>query len=443
MSLLYASAVLLAILMSSGLILWGDPRAPILAVGGAGGGAIALYLVQRPRSALYVAIFLALMPMGLRFGIVYTLAANLAIALALGAWLLKVIVQRQHIQWNAVCVLMTLYLVWAIVTLFWAPDLILARKELVAYVSGFILLLLISEQVRSIDAVDGLMRVLKVMGWILVLGGLHAVFSGDFQSGERLQVLGMNENLFGVALVLTLPGSIWPVLRSSGAKRAFHLVLSIFFILCTLGLVALSGSRGSSVSLLIVLLAFFFYKPMRPFGIVGIIVVAVTLAAAPLVMDVLVQRFQDREGGDLGGRVLLWHASLLLIQDNLWTGVGIGNGPFELHRYVASLTSTYAHRLEVPSHNPLLEVAIETGVLGVFLYASAVVLAVWQFFRYRHKLYVHDALVAGYFPLMLGVSMGYFASWLKGGGMDAHPTFFILLGLLVFPARLLRPGQAA
>ena len=157
----------------------------------------------------------------------------------------------------------------------------------------------------------------------------------------------MNENLFGVALVLTLPGPIWPVLRSSGAKRAFHLVLSIFFILCTLVLVALSGSRGSSVSLLIVLLAFFFYKPMRPFGIVGIILVCSMLAAAPLAMDVLVQRFQDSEGGDLGGRVLLWHASFLLIQDNLWTGVGIGDGPFALHRYVASLTSTYAHRLAI------------------------------------------------------------------------------------------------
>ena len=118
--------------------------------------------------------------MGLRIGIVYTLAANWAIAVALGAWLLEVIGQRRRIQWNAVCVLMTLYLVWAMVTLLWAPDLILARKELVAYISGFILLLLISEQVRSIDAIDGLMRVLNVIGWILVLGGLHAVFLGDY-----------------------------------------------------------------------------------------------------------------------------------------------------------------------------------------------------------------------------------------------------------------------
>src|SRR5690606_308087 len=132
--------------------------------------------------------FLALMPMELRFEIVYTLAVNSALALALGAWLLKVVVQRQHIHWNAVCVLLTLYLVWAIVTLLWAPDLVLARKELVAYVSGFILLLLISEQVRSIAAIDGLMRVLKVMGWILVLGGLHAAFTGALQPGERLQV---------------------------------------------------------------------------------------------------------------------------------------------------------------------------------------------------------------------------------------------------------------
>ncbi|TIL72623.1 MAG: O-antigen ligase family protein [Mesorhizobium sp.] len=436
-----ASAVLLAILMALVLILWGDPRAPILAISGAGGAAIALYLVLRPLSALYVAIFLALMPMALRFGIVHDVAANSALALALGGWLLNIIVQRQHIQWNAVCVLMSLYLVWAVVTLLWAPDLILARKELVAYASGVILLLLISEQVRSISAIDGLMRVLMLMGWILILGGLHAVFEGSFQPGERLQVLGMNANHFGVALVLTLPGQIWPVLRSSGPNRAFHLVLSIFFILCTLGLVALSGSRGSSISLLLVLLAFFFYKPMRPFGILGIVLVVGIFAIAPLAMDVLVQRFEDREGGVLGGRILLWNASLRLVGDNLWTGVGIGNGPSELHQYVASLTSIYAHRPDLPSHNPLLEVAVDTGVLGVFLYASAVVLAVWQFFRYGSRFQTHNELVASYFPLVLGVSVGYFASWLKGGGMDADPTFFILLGLLVFPARLLASGR--
>jgi O-antigen ligase len=441
-NLIYAaSAVALTALISLVVILWGDPRAPILAVGGAGGAAIALYLVQRPLSALYVATFLALMPMALRFEIAYTVAVNSALALALAAWLLKIIVQQQHVHWNAVCIMITLYLVWAIVTLLWAPDLILARKELVAYTSGFILLLLISEQVRSIEAMDGLMRVLMWMGWILVLGGLQAVFAGGFQPGERLQVLGMNENLFGVVLILTLPGPIWLVLRSTGPKRALYLVLSIFFILCTLGLVALSGSRGSSISLLLVLLAFFFYKPMRPFGIVGLLLVVCLLAVAPLIMDVLVQRFQDREGGDLGGRVLLWHASLLLIRDNLWTGVGIGNGPSQLHQYVASLTSIYAHRLDLPSHNPLLEVAVETGVTGVFLYTSAVVLALWQFFRYRRELRVHEKFAAGYFPLLLGVSVGYFASWLKGGGVDAHPTFFILLGLLLFPARSLRPAQ--
>ncbi|MER9900204.1 O-antigen ligase family protein [Mesorhizobium sp. M0130] len=433
-SLMYvSSAVLLAILMALLLILWGDPRAPILAVGAGGGAAIALYLVQRPLSALYVAIFLALMPMGLRSGLVYDVAANSALALALGAWLLSVIVQRQHIQWNAVCVLMALYLVWAVVTLLWAPDLILARKELVAYASGFIVLLLISAEVRSIAAIDGLMRVLMLMGWMLILAGLQVVFAGGYQLGERLQVLEMNENLFGVTLVLTLPGQIWPVLRSSGLTRAFHLVLSIFFILCTLGLVALSGSRGSSISLLLVLLAFFFYKPMRPFGIVGIILVVSLLAIAPLATDVLVRRFEEGEGGDLGGRVVLWYASLQLVRDHLWSGVGIGNGPSELYQYVAPLTSNYADRSSVPSHNPLLEVAAETGVLGVVLYASAVVLGVWQFFRYRRRLHNYDELVAGYFPLVLGVSVGYFASWLKGGGMAAHPTFFILLGLLLFP----------
>jgi hypothetical protein len=37
---------------------------------------------------------------------------------------------------------------------------------------------------------------------------------------------------------------------------------------------------------------------------------------------------------------------------------------------------------------------------------------------------------------MLGIAAGYLASWIKSGGIENHPTFFVLLALLLIPSQL-------
>jgi putative inorganic carbon (HCO3(-)) transporter len=422
-----------------GLFLWSNPSAPLLLIGGACAAAIGLILLQQPLPALYVALFLHVVPYGLwppAIDAVNTVVVNSSLALALGAWLLHIAVLRRPILWNHVCVLVALYIVWGIVTLLWAPDIIEGRKKLVGYIAGFTLLFLMSNQVRTLRSLDSLMCVLRLTGWTIVICGLCAMLFTDFQFGNRLKVLDVNENESGTVLILMTAGAIWPVLRSSGPRRGLHMVLSIVFILCSLMLVALSGSRGSALSLLIVLLAFWLWKPVRPWGIVGLVLIAGLLASAPFLLDTLSNRFAQQEGGELGGRDVLWEASLLMLGDVPWTGAGIGNGPFELHKYIASLTSYYNHRLNLPSHNPLLEAGVDTGLFGMLVYASICVCALWQFFGSRARSSMRDKALPGYFPLLLSITVGYLASWIKGGGMENHPTFFLLLALLLIPSQL-------
>jgi O-antigen ligase len=214
------------------------------------------------------------------------------------------------------------------------------------------------------------------------------------------------------------------------------MMLSVVFILCSIGLVSLTASRASALSLLIVLIAFCFWQPLRPWGIVGLVLVAGLLATAPLLLDTLSTRFAEQEDGELGGRGILWTASLLLLKDVPWTGVGLGNGPFELHPYISALTSYYDYRFDLPSHNPFLEAGIETGLFGMFLYAGICACAIWQFLNRRSRARMRDTALAGYFPLVLGVAAGYFASWIKSGGVENHPTFFVLVALLLIPSHL-------
>jgi O-antigen ligase len=140
---------------------------------------------------------------------------------------------------------------------------------------------------------------------------------------------------------------------------------------------------------------------------------------------------------------VLWQASLLLIRDHWLTGVGVGNGPLELPNYIASLTSEYNHRATLPSHNPLLEVGVETGIVGMVIYVCLWVAALWQFIRHRNRQVMREGVLAAYFPILLGVTAGYFATWIKAGGLVHDPISFVLLALLVIPSQLLLVSDTA
>jgi putative inorganic carbon (HCO3(-)) transporter len=435
------AGVCLLQLVFLGIIVLKEPLAPLLLIGAAVGATIVLFLLQRPLPALFVALFLLLIPPSeLRIDPGYQLAANGTLAAAVCSWLIYVTWRARAIQWNSTSLLIALYVAWGIGTLLWAPDLIEGRRKLIAWGVGFAILFLMSNQVRSLSAVDALMRTLRILGWLLVAASLYTILT-DYAPGTRLKVFGINENTLGLMLIAMLPGVLWPVLRSAGVHRTLTMALSMVFILCAVGSVALSGSRAGALSLVVLLVAFLFSKSSRAWGFIGFILVLVTIATAPSVIELLLRRFQEEEGGELGGRVLLWEASLLSIRDHLWAGVGIGNGPIELHRYIASLTSAANRRVDLPSHQPFLEVTIETGLVGFIIYSAIITSALFSFLRFGRAWSASNEAPAGYYAIVLGSSVAYATAWIKSGGVENHPSFFVLLGLLLVPSLVMRESD--
>lgn len=431
--ILAAGMVLLAVVIA-GLLYLRDPLAPLLLIGMAVAGALGLLLLQRPLTTTLIAWFLILLPPGdLRFDEgAYTLAANGAVAAALGVGVARAVGRPISIRWNATCLLVLLYILWGAVTMLWAPDLIEARRKLVAWTISFILLLMITNQLRSLDALDRFMKMLNLMGWLLVTCAIFTILFGEFDFENRLKVLNINENVFGLMLITTLPGVLWPVLRSSGSRRVVMMVLSVAFLLCVLLGTALSGSRGSSLAVLLLLLAFLFGKSTRPWGIAGLVLLLCTAVAAPFFFETISQRFSAEEGGELGGRELLWWASLQLFRDYPATGVGIGNGPFALHPYLAALTTATNHRLDLPSHQPFLEVAIETGFFGLLIYVAILASAFASFVRFRAM--TRAEMPSAYYPIMVGVCVAYAMAWIKSGGLEIHTSLLVILVLLLAPS---------
>lgn len=432
---LAAGMLLLAVVVVA-LLQLREPLAPLLLIGMAVAGTLGLLMLQRPLATTLIAWFLILLPPGdLRINeSAYALAANGAVAAALGVGMARAVSRPGPIRWNATCLLVLLYILWGAVTMLWAPDLIEARRKLVSWTIGFILLLTIINQLRSLDALDRFMKMLSLMGWLLVACAIYTIFFGEYDFGERLKVFEINENVFGLMLITTLPGVLWPVLRSSGPQRSVVMVLSIAFLLCVLLGTALSGSRGSSLAVLLLLLAFLFGKSTRTWGIVGLALLLCIAVAAPFLFETISHRFADEQGGEFGGRELLWKASLQLFRDYPATGVGIGNGPFALHPYLAALTTATNHRLDLPSHQPFLEVAIETGLFGFLIYVAILASAFMSFVRFRAAWAGSRELPNAYYAIVSGICVAYAMAWIKSGGLENHASLFVVLVLLLAPS---------
>lgn len=447
---LIALAIMVSLIAGASPLLYVSPLSPLIVGGAVVALVVGITLLCNPVLALYAAILVIFLPSARGQTPLAQLLDRMQAILnpsvtliALVSWLLDVITQRRRIAWTSTTLLMLGFLIWGGVTLTWAPNLDYGLERLAQYVFRLLLfLLLVVNEINTKETLDGLMRVLAVNGWVLVLAGVGVLLFQGYVPGSRLRVLGMNQNEFGVMVLVTMPGVLWQVMQASERQKALRMAQSIVFLLLAFLLVGLSGSRGSAISLLATLLAFWFWKPTRPWGKLGLLILTAAVITAPFVFSIIIDRLFRAEvleagAGPLGGRWTIWQASWWIIRDHPWGGLGIGNASRVLASYVGSASSYFRGSVEMVSHNPILQIWIETGTPGMLLYLSVLVSAVWLFVRqYRQYNKASSSYCVSYFALTSCVFVGTMLSWIKGGGMEFAPAYFLLLVLLLIPSRL-------
>ena len=435
---LAALAIMASVVAGGSYLVYPSPSSPLMVGGVIATVAIGIAWLRKPVWALYAAIFVVLFPEGLIPEHIHSILNRSTLLIALGVWLLDAAARRRRIVWTGTAMLMLGFLLWGTVTLFWTPNLDLGTQRVIQYALRLILfLLLVVNEVDTRDALDGLMRTLALSGWVLLLAGAGTVLFGGYEPGTQLLVLGMNPNQFGISLIVTMPGVLWPAMSASRRRKALAMPLSVMFVLLAFILIALSGSRGSAISLLITMLAFWFWKPTRSWGKVGLLILAVTAVSAPFIFSTTLERFVEQASGILGGRIPIWQASLMLIRDHVLGGVGIGNAPYEVIPYYSRLVGLFPPPPSRAIHSPVLAIWAETGVPGLLLYLAVLGSAVRIFVREvrRHRGTGFSSL-ASYFALVSSVFIGFMFSWIKGGGMEYHRTYFLMLALMLIPAHL-------
>jgi putative inorganic carbon (hco3(-)) transporter len=432
-------ALLLSFTVGAASLVWTSPVAP-LAVGGLIALiALGIVLLQRSERAIFFIVFIFWFPY---VPTLYPLSSqspgelyDLVLGIALLAWGLRQLERPKPVIWGPTALLIVALILWAALSITWANNLVLGRQELVQWVLVFLTLFLIVNEIDTAAKLDGFMQALALSGGLLVLSGLATVLFTGYQYGTRLQVLGINENLYGLFLITAMPGVLWPAFRSTGRKRSTNVMLANIYILISGVLILLSGSRGTTLSLAVILAAFWLWKSTRKWAWLGLFSLIILMISAPFLFSTILKRLVDTQEPGLGGRPVLWQASLLLINDLPWSGAGVGNGAIALKPYIRSLTDAYGYRNDLPSHNPILEVGIDLGIPGILLYLGMIASALYQFTRsYIQLSRAKNFVMRPYFALMSCIFLGYITSWLKGGGLSSQLSYFLMLSLLIIPS---------
>jgi putative inorganic carbon (hco3(-)) transporter len=435
---LIVSAALGSIIVGAAYLVFDSPFSSLFVVGLFLGILLALIWIRMPVIALYSALFVVLLPLGLLPASIQSILNRFLTLVALFSWQVNVIVRRRRIVWTNTGLLMLVFLAWCLLSLLWSKNLIIAANVLGGYTLRFVLFLfLFTNEINTRKTLDGIMHTLAIAGWLYIVIGIGVIFFQGYESGTRLQVLGENANTFGGLFPVVAVGVIWLAIRTPNPRRELWIFQSLAFLLLSFGLIALSGSRGGAISWLITILALFFWRPTRLWGIVGILILLVVVISAPFILATTIDRFVDRTSDTLlGGREALWQAAWMLIRDHPWKGVGVGNAPFAMMSYVRMFRSVWGYDLAA-IHNPFLTLWAETGILGLILYLGVLVSSLWAFFKqYDRNKKLGIQWLTPYFALTASAFLGYFTSWIKGGGMELGYTYFLMLALLLIPSGL-------
>lgn len=410
------------------------------------GAAALLAMLFQPEWMLYLALLVIFLPEGIIPQEIQSMLNRALTILALGVWAVNLILQRKKVILNTSTILMIIFILWSVLSLFWTEKLDIGFVSIQRYILRMLLfLLLISNVINNQRSLTLLMASLALSGWILFAASAVVIMVNGYEFGSRFKLFDLNENAAGILALLSLIGMIWLAIAARKMKWAF-MFASYIHLFLTIGLIAISGSRGSAISLVFALLVLLLWKSTRLWGVLGFTVLLIGAIGASMLFSATINRFiagaaDTSNESLLGGREGLWQAGWALIEDHFVLGVGIGNAQYAVIPYFDRTLITY----EIPApvweenwtslHNPIITIWGETGVIGLMLYLSVFIYALWQFAQsYIHERQHYGNDFLPYFALIAALTAGYLPSWVKGGGSEFDYLFFLVIGLLNLPA---------
>lgn len=184
--------------------------------------------------------------------------------------------------------------------------------------------------------------------------------------GRRAVATLENPNMLGEYLILIIPIAVGMLIgRGEGLRR-----IPAFFCIGIMGVcLILTWSRGAWLGLIFAAILFLFMWHRRSVWVILAGIASIPLLPA-ILPDSIVSRFTsigNMTDSSTSYRVYIWRATINMIEDNLLTGIGIGEGAWDrlypLYSYLGVEAAPH-------SHNLYLQIWLELGIVGLLVFVA-------------------------------------------------------------------------
>ncbi len=420
------------------------------------GGALGLLaILRRPEWALYLLI--AAIPFGSWFpipvGVGRVTAVDLAVALLLALWVARMIARERRIEvyWPPLSFPFVLFLTVGLVSTLVATSLQFSVKEGAKWAEMFAMYVFIANEM---DAA----RVRRTLAALLMAGAAEAAIGmvqflfrlgpeGFSLFGRFMRAYGTFEqpNPFAGYLALIIPvalgiviagvrrsadaageaqpagSGLFSLLAHSAARLGGLTLLALVALGMLLAGLVMSWSRGAWIGAAAALVLVFIVQSRRALllAVAGTLLLAVVvlLNSLNLIPEAVAARFSglgdyitifdvrgvkvDDSNFAVVERMAHWQAAAEMFSDHPWLGVGIGNYAVVYPAYALPRWSDPLGH----AHNYYLNVAAETGVVGLAAYLLLWVAAFWQAWRAVRGSPLTRGLAAGLLGMIVALSL--------------------------------------
>lgn len=317
------------------------------------------------------------------------------------------------------------------------------------YVSFIIGYFLVSCCMRSSEWLHRCMSAAVWAGLIVAFYGiLQYVFAGTMVSawlddelfagisGRAVSTL-ENPNMLGEYLIMILPMALAVWISGKGMSRRHSFVSFALLAMCLI----LTWSRGAWLGFIFAMIAFLLIWNRRSMWL--IVLGAASVPFLPFVLpDTIVSRFTsigNLADSSTSYRVNIWRGAMHMVRDYLFTGIGVGEGPWkEIYPdYTLPGIEAAPH-----SHNLFIQITLETGIFGIIFFLVAIFLLARMAFSLFSRLTREDtsSLEKGYASnarlAVAGPLCGLFAVLIQGltdnswYNYRVYLMFWLMIGLI-------------
>ncbi len=262
------------------------------------------------------------------------------------------------------------FLAWEACTVLWSVDREVAIRRLPTMLSLFVFYLVITCCQFSEKELSRVARFAIFGGCVAAVITLIEFRSGIFYHNMNMRaslVFGdrqIEPNVFAASLQLPLSLVIGEFLGSKSLRG--KLLLSFCALLIASG-IFVTTSRGALVAIAVMVLFF-----VRKIGISWRALAAPALLGGALLLapGFLFNRLEQAETSGGAGRLYIWQTGIAALKDYFLAGAGLDNFSVIYNDYAAH--AVHFAGLNRPPHNIFLQIAVESGIIGLLLFAVVI-----------------------------------------------------------------------